>query len=579
MERRLAAIVAADFAGFSAMAGRDEIGTVRAVRGHMDALELTISLHRGRVVKTMGDGLLAEFGSTVDAATCAAAMQDRIGERNAGLAADKVMNLRIGIHSGEVLLESGDIFGDGVNIAARIESVARPGSVVISDRVHAEIAGKCDLSFRPIGTKALKNIARPPALFELDRDEARAAPAPISQPLPDKPSIAVLPLLNMSANPDVEYLADGLTEDIIGALAHVPWLFVIARNSTFAFKGIASDVRQIGRDLGVAYLFEGSVRSQGNRLRVTGQLVETTTGAHLWSDRFDGTNDDVFALQDQITEAVTAAIAPSVQLAEIARSQHSRPELPGAYDHYLRALAALNRARITDAIEHLDQAIAIQPDYAKAIAIRAWCSTLKVTWVSIGTNQQSRQEGVDLALRALALDDRDLEVAAYCGYTLGFLGADVARGFELLGKATNHCPSFAWAWTSLAILHTVSGDGAEALRCAEIAQRLNPRDLQSFRVYMARSGALARLGRWEESAEMARQGIRGNPGPITNYIHGIAAYIRLGRMDAAHEIACALMVRHPEFKVSKWREHHTVFAHQGIYGDLDSIMQAVGLPA
>lgn len=576
MQRRLAAVLAADFAGYSARVQENEIATVQAVRGHLDALELLISLNRGRVVKTMGDGILAEFGSAVDAVSCAAAMQERMAERNADVAAGRGMDLRIGVHVADILSEAGDIFGDGVNIVARIESVAPPGGVVISARVHDDIAGRTALTFSEIGAHNLKNIARPITLFRLERGAV-----PLRQPapaLPDKPSLAVLPLANMSSEPAIEYLADGLTEDIITALAHVPWLFVIARNSTFAYKGIASDVRQIGRDLGVAYVFEGSVRKQGNRLRITGQLVDARTGAHLWAQRFDGTDEDIFDLQDRVTEAVAAAIAPSVQLAEMQKARLGRPEDRSAYDHYLRALSELNRARIPEAIEQLDRAIEIEPGYAKALAIRAWCCTLQVAWLLATQHHEIEGHGVELALRALDMDQHDLEVAAYAGYALGFFHADVARSRSLLATATEACPSFVWAWTARAIIEGFNGDGETALAFAATAERLNPRDPMKFRTCIVRASVNVRLQRWEEALAAANEGIRYNPTPIILYVHATTSLVRLGRQDEADQMAQRLMMRNPDFRVSGYLDHYLRSRTYDLADLIGSALLSAGLP-
>ena len=320
--RRLAAILAADVAGYSRLIGDDEEGTLNRLRSiRADVIDPKISEHRGRIVKTTGDGLLVEFTSVVDALRCATEIQSTMAERNADIAAEKRVEFRVGIHQGDIVVEDGDIFGDGVNVAARLEGLADPGGICVSARVQEDIAGKLDLAFEDVGEQSLKNIARPVRVYRV-RDAAsksRSPLAPSALPLPDKPSIAVLPFQNMSGDPEQEYFADGMVEEIITALSRIRWLFVIARNSTFTYKGQAIDVKQVGRELGVRYGLEGSVRKAGQRVRITGQLIDAYTGAHLWADRFDGSLEDVFELQDKVATSVAGVIEPTLQRAEMRR--------------------------------------------------------------------------------------------------------------------------------------------------------------------------------------------------------------------------------------------------------------------
>ena len=322
VERRLAAILAADVAGYSRLIGADEEGTLARLKARRrELIDPKIAEHRGRIVKTTGDGLLVEFASVVDALHCATEVQAAMGERNATAPADSRIEFRIGIHQGDIVVEDGDIFGDGVNIAARLESLAEPGGICVSARVQEDAAGKLDITFEDIGEQQLKNIARSVRVFRVSPRRATPPSAqPAALPLPDKPSVAVLPFTNMSRDPDQEFFADGIAEDVITALSRYPSLFVIARNSSFTYKGRAVDVKQVGRDLGVRYVLEGSLRKSGNRIRVSAQLVDAETGKHLWAERYDRNLADIFAVQDEITEAVTIAIAPAIADAE----QHAR---------------------------------------------------------------------------------------------------------------------------------------------------------------------------------------------------------------------------------------------------------------
>jgi len=322
--RRLAAILAADVAGYSRLIGADEGGTLERLKTlRRELLDPKIAEHRGRLVKTTGDGLLVEFGSVVDALRCAVDVQRDTAARNTGVAPDSRIEFRIGINVGDIVVEDDDIFGEGVNVAARLEALAEAGGICVSARVQEDAAGKLDLAFDDLGEQQLKNIARPVRVYrvitEARPETLRPGTAP---PLPDKPSIAVLRFANISGDPEQEYFADGMVEEIITALSRIRWLFVIARNSSFTYKGQSIDVKQIGRELGVRYVLEGSVRKAGGRVRITAQLIDALTGAHLWADRFDGSLEDVFDLQDRVASSVAGIIEPALRAAEIQRSSH-----------------------------------------------------------------------------------------------------------------------------------------------------------------------------------------------------------------------------------------------------------------
>jgi TolB-like protein len=325
LKRRLAAILAADVVGYSAMVQRDEVGAIQTVKGHLSAFEPHIALHHGRIVKKMGDGFLAEFTSVVEAVACAVELQKTATERNQSLRSADQAVFRIGVHAGDIIEDDNDIFGDGVNIASRLEGIAAPGSIAISAKVFEDVDGRLDLAFKDRGLQTLKNIQRPLKVFEIEIGAA-AVPQRPQPDLPDKPSIAILPLQTFSGNVDDEFLADGLTEDLTTALSSVPWLFVIARNSAFTYKGLAMDIRRISQELGVKYIVEGSVQRSGNRIRISAQLADATDGKHIWADRYDGQLEDVFDLQDRIVSEVVRAVAPQIQSAEIQKSARKRPD-------------------------------------------------------------------------------------------------------------------------------------------------------------------------------------------------------------------------------------------------------------
>ena len=376
VERRLTAILVADVAGYSRLMGADEEGTLTQMKAHRrELVDPKIEEHRGRLVKTAGDGLLVEFVSVIDAVRCAVDVQRGMADRNTDIPSDKRIEFRMGINVGDIIIDGGDIFGDGVNVAARLEGLAEAGGLCVSGRVHEDVRGKLDIRFADEGEQQLKNIAWPVRVFRAQLGTA-AAPVPPALPLPDKPSIAVLPFDNMSGESAQDYLADGIVEAITAALSRIRSFFVIARNSAFTYKGQVANVRNIGRELGVAYLLEGSVQKAGNRIRITVQLIETEGGAHVWSARYDGTMDDIFDLQDRITEQVAGALQPSIRIAEIERSRRKRPQDLGAYDYAMRAMPhvwALEKEESAKALQLLDLALAIDPEYPLALSLAGWC--------------------------------------------------------------------------------------------------------------------------------------------------------------------------------------------------------------
>ena len=335
--RRLAAILAADVVGYSRLMGADEEGTLDALKTIRRELgDPKVKEHRGRIVKTTGDGFLIEFASVVDAVRCAVEVQRAMAERNAAVPEAQRLEFRMGINLGDIIRDGRDIYGDGVNVAARLEALADTRGICISALVHDQVRDKLDLAFEDMGEQQVKNIARPIRVYRILLGEATAMPEKPPLPLPEKPSLAVLPFQNLSGDPEQEYFADGMVEEITTAIARLPWLFVIARNSSFTYKGKPVDVKQVGRELGVRYVLEGSVRKAGNRVRITGQLIDTATSAHIWADRFDGALDDIFELQDQVAGSVVAAIEPKLRLAEIERASRK----PTAKSRRLRSLPA-----------------------------------------------------------------------------------------------------------------------------------------------------------------------------------------------------------------------------------------------
>jgi adenylate cyclase len=485
--RRLAAIVAADVAGYSRLMGLDEVGTARVLREHLTVTDALVAKHGGRLVKTTGDGVLLEFPSVVDAVECAVAVQAVMAERNNGVPVDRRMLYRIGINLGDILIEGDDILGDGVNVAARLEGIAEPGGICISSSAYDQVRGKVAVEFADLGEQRLKNIDRPVRVYAatLSSHVGTVAPQPASsQPevqkplaLPNKPSIAVLPFQNMSGDPEQEYFSDGMVEEIITALSRFKSLFVIARNSSFTFKGKAVNIKQVARDLGVRYVLEGSVRRSGNRVRITGQLIDATTGAHLWADRFDGELEDVLDLQDQVAQSVVGAIAPAMEKAEIDRAKRKPNASLDAYDLYLRGLTPLyqsDRQANEGALRLFKDAIDLVPDFASAYARAASCYVALKELGCFSGQPQEIAEVSRIARRAIELGGDDAAVIAAAGWALGLVARDVDVAASLIDRALILNPNLAEAWVDGGFVRNWLGEPKAAIEHFARAMRLNP---------------------------------------------------------------------------------------------------------
>jgi adenylate cyclase len=493
IERRLAAILAADVAGYSHLMGEDEAGTLARLRTHRrDLIDPQVAEHKGRIVKTTGDGILIEFPSVVEAVACAIAVQQGMAERNIETPGHQRIVFRVGINLGDVIVEDGDIHGDGVNVAARLEGIAEAGEICVSAIVHDQVHGRLDCAFDDLGERALKNINRAVRVYRVRstspltdrhpqaREGSAASAAPVGvEPtleLPDKPSIAVLPFQNMSCDPEQEYFADGMVEEIITALSKIRWLFVIARNSTFTYKGQAIDVKRVGRELGVRYVLEGSVRKGSGRVRIAGQLIDTATGAHLWADRFDGSLEDVFDLQDQVASSVAGVIEPALQAAETARSA-SRPTADlTAYDLYLRAYPMLwMSAQVPEALRLLEQAITRDPRYGMALAWAAICCYRLLQDCRSADQRVERARGLDYAKRALEVAGDDPIILANAADALSFFGEDIGAMLALVDRALVLNPSYARGWHVSGVIRLRAGQPEIAIEHGEAALRLRPR--------------------------------------------------------------------------------------------------------
>ncbi|MGD9615002.1 MAG: adenylate/guanylate cyclase domain-containing protein [Alphaproteobacteria bacterium] len=529
VERRLAAILAADIAGYSRLMGSDEEGTLASLWAvRREVIDPSIAEHRGRIVKTAGDGMLVEFQSVLDALRCAAHVQRELAERNKHVAAERRMEFRVGIHQGDIVVDDGDIFGDGVNIAARLEGVAEPGGICVSARVQEDAAGRLDLNFEDLGEQALKNIARRVRVYRVTLPPVSELPditgsgsgagEPVEQVggiaasrsavsvRADRPAIAVLPFQNMSGDPELEFFADGLVEEIITALSQIRWLFVTARNSVFAYKGRSVDVKQVGRELGVRHVLEGSVRKSGERVRITAQLIDAATGNHLWAERYDREVADIFALQDEITGRVVGGIEPELYHAEARRTGDLPAERLDPWGCITRALSLLARstpAGVAEAEALCRRAVAMAPDHAGAHSLLAWALVRGTTWS--GRAREALAEASAEVQTALSLDDRD----AWGHFTNGLVlwrGRRLAEALRAFRCALELNPNFALAHGYLAHLWADLGEYDKAIAGARQAFSLSPRDrLVELRTRIAIAHATFGAGRYAEAVAWTRQ--------------------------------------------------------------------------
>ena len=539
--RRLAAILAADVAGYSRLMGADEEGTLERLKAlRRELLDPKIAEHHGRIVKTTGDGLLVEFGSVVDALRCAVEVQREMAGRDPGVLPDNRIEFRIGINVGDVVVENGDIFGDGVNVAARLEALAEPGGICVSARVQEDAAGKLDLVFEDIGEQALKNISRPVRVFRVVTGQ-KPMPEP-TLALPDKPSIAVLPFANMSGDPEQEYFADGMVEEIITALSRIRWLFVIARNSSFTYKGQAIDVKQVGRELGVRYVLEGSVRKAGGRVRITAQLIDAQSGTHLWADRFDGSLEDVFDLQDNVAISVAGVIEPTLQAAETAHSASRPTDDLTAYDLYLRAVAtrsAMTKERNIEALELLEQATGIDPRYGPALAVAAGCHLQLAINGWAEEIEISRMKARDLARQALEVGENDPRVLSHAAFVLAYFGENAGAMIGLADRALSLNPSYALGWFFSGFLRIFVGQPDIAIEHVKTGLRLSPRERVGTALSVIGTAYFVKH-QFDEAAAMLHRAIQDHPGFPPTYRYLASCYAHMGRLDEARAIIARL---------------------------------------
>jgi TolB-like protein len=587
-QRKLAAILAADVVGFSRLTGADEDRTLARLRAlRSDLIDPTISVHRGRVIKWTGDGALVEFRSVVDAVRCAIEVQTAMVERNAGLPPERRIEFRIGIHLGDVVEESdGDLMGDGVNIAARLERVATPGAICLSEDAYRQVRSRLDLVISDLGETKLKNIAEPMRIYSLQvglAAQARPAPGAAADPperlaLPEKPSIAVLPFQNMSGDAEQDYFADGMVEDIITGLARIKWLFVIARNSSFAYKDKSVDVTEAGRELGVRYVLEGSVRKVSNRVRVTAQLIEAETGGHVWADRYDRTLDDIFAIQDELTMSVVAAIEPSLRQAEIERVKRKRPDSLDAYDLVLRAVPDVYPAMpeaAAKALPLLERALGMEPDYALAHGFAAWAH--EIVYARGGGHDENRLGAIRHAHAAIAHGRDDAIALSLGGFAMGLVAHDREAAREAFEAALALSPSCALTYIFGSVVMVFAGDADRSIEWGERALRLSPFDPMSYAPWLSIALGRFQRGEHEAAAQAAQKVFQANPYWSSAHFLLAATHAKLGRMDAARSAAARVLELQPGYTISGTCASFDI--HPALAEPLSEALMLAGLPA
>jgi TolB-like protein len=557
--RKLAAILAADVAGYSRLTGLDEEGTLKRLRKlRRELINPAIALHRGRIVKTAGDGILIEFSSVVDAVRCAIEVQRGMDGRNAEIAPDRRIEFRVGINVCDVVVEGDDLLGDGVNVAARLEGIAEPGGICVSEDAYRQVQSKVSVEFLDLGEQQLKNIARPVRVYKimLETPSGRKQAQRVL-PLPDKPSIAVLPFQNMGGDPEQEYFADGIVEEITTALSRFRQLFVIARNSSFTYKGRSVDVKQVGRELGVRYVLEGSVRKAANRVRITGQLIDSVSAAHIWADRFDGALEDIFDLQDQVTASVVGAIMPKLEQAEIERTKRKPTENLDAYDHFLRGIARLHqwtKEANDEALRLFYRAIELDPDFAAAYGQATWCYVWR-KWNG-GVTDPAREvaETARLARRAVQLGKDDAFALCWAGYALASVVGKLEDGAAYMDRALVLNPNLARAWHLSGWLRIWLGEPNLAIEHLARAMRLSPLDPLTPSMQTANAYAHLYTGHYEEAVSWAEQAIREQPN-YQSAVRSLAASAALaGQLEKAQRAMARLRQLEPTLRISNLRD-------------------------
>ncbi len=574
------AILAADIAGYSRLMGADEEGTLAALKAiRREVSDPKIAEHRGRVVKTTGDGLLVEFPSVVDAVRCAVAVQRAMAQRNADIPQERRIAFRIGINLGDVIIEDEDIYGDGVNIAARLEALAEPGGIYVSRVVHDQVRDKVEFGFEDLGEQPVKNIARPVHVYRIPVVETARPKTPL--PLPEKPSLAVLPFQNMTGDIEQDYFVDGIVEEITTAISRLPWLFVIARNSSFTYKGRAVDVKQVARELGVRYVLEGSVRKAQNRVRITGQLIDTANGAHIWADRFDGTLDDIFELQDQVAGSVVGAIEPKLRRFETDRAARKPTESLDAYDLYLRALAEVHSCTAEsceNAVRLLRQALRLDPSYAPAAGMAGWCRVWQRLMGWGPTSDMALAEGLRWARQALATGKDDPDALWAGGITLGALAGDSITAASFIERAVALNPNSALAWNARGWNQCLLARPDNAIEALHRAVRLSPFDPFGYLFTGGLAIAHSIAGRYQEAMKWVDRSLREQETFFISVRYKVALCGLLGQPEEGRKWLRRLLELRPGFTIATFDIEARAYAPTELIEVVTEGLRKAGLP-
>jgi TolB-like protein/class 3 adenylate cyclase len=563
MERRLAAILAADVVGYSRLMALDESGTLAQFRRiQAEVIEPSIAQFRGRIVGSAGDSLLVEFTSAVSAVECAVQLQMKLVEENASLPEERRMAFRMGVNLGDVIPAGETIYGEGVNVASRLEKLAEAGGVCIGRNVYDQVKAKLDYAYCDLGEQRMRNIPEPVHAYRVtpnksgsDTSEKRLNKTAL--PLPDKPSIAVLPFANMSGDVEQEYFADGIVEEIITALSRFHNLFVIARNSSFIYKGRAVDVKLVGRDLGVRYVLEGSVRKAANKVRITGQLIDASTGAHLWADRFDGAMEDIFELQDQVTTSVVGAIAPKLEQAEIERAKRKPTDSLDAYDYLLRGMASFHqwtRQSNEEALTLFTKAIELDPNFATAYGMAARCYAQRMANGWDIDREKEIAIAVRLAWRAVELSKNDAVALCCAGWALARVAGDLDIGASLIDRALVLNPNLAVAWLFSGLVRVSLGEPEVAIKHSTHAMRLSPFDSLFNQMQAGIATAHFLAGRYSEAASWAEQALREKPTYLPALRASAASHALAGSIEEAQRAMRRLRQLDPVSTISNLQD-------------------------
>jgi adenylate cyclase len=572
--RKLSAVLSADVKGYSRLMGKDEAGTVNRLKEYRALMTDIIQQYRGRVVDSPGDNILAEFASVVNATECAVKIQGELKKRNAELPEDSRMAFRIGINLGDVIEDDDRIYGDGVNIAARVESLAEGGGICVSGSVFDQIEGKIPLNYEDLGKQSVKNIKNPVQVYRIDVEPEEPLMVEEAFKLADGPSIAVLPFENMSGNPEQEYFSDGLTEEIITGLSKLPHILVIARNSTFTYKGKAVKVQQVSREMGAKYVLEGSVRSAGKRVRITAQLIDGTTAQHLWADRYDRELKDIFAIQDEITMNIMIALQIKLTEGEQARIQAKYTNNMEAYLNYLRARVhffKFSKEGNVLAKQKFQESIALEPGYAPAYAGLAG-AYLQEVW--LGWSESPEQSGamaMQYAQKCIAID----ESLSFAHAALGMIYLVLRQWDEAVKEsevAVSLSPNSADSVVMLAVVYRTVGRVEEALSRLEKAMRLNPMPPDW---YLHEFGSCFRLmGRYEEAIAVLKRILKRSPDYLSSRLNLIATYVMSGKEDAARKEAVEVLKQSPDFSVERFLKHFPYKDQKILDGLRDCLIEA-----